>query len=213
MPPRPPMTFPDDIPAITIEGRPITEEAFPRRAYRRFAPDQGCCDIPEFCKRHEDHLDYSVDMSRVIDVGEFVICASAWSNDPDTLPISMVRYGLKGALVFVHGGTEDMCYLVTLLVRTNRNRVFTYRMSIRVSCHEFDTLPEYAPPFSATQSCSCACNFFVDLLDEYVGPFYWDANAQPLFACVPADFLTDPDPEPDPSQEPDEGGEGGGPEG
>lgn len=187
MPP-PTMIFPDDIPAITVAGTPITEECFPRRKQRRFMPDQDWDLIPEFSKRHEDHLDYSVDMHRVLDEGEYVICASAWSNDPSTMPVTSVHYAQKGALVFVHSGTELTTYMVTLLVRTNRHRVFTYRLLIQISRHAFDTLADYAPPLllNESESCGCNCNFFVDLLDEYVGPFYYDATeAGPLFACIP----------------------------
>jgi hypothetical protein len=183
----PTMTFPADIPAITVEGTPITEEAFPRRKQRRFSPDPDCSDVPDYCKKHEDHLDYSVDMHRVLEDKEHVIGASAWSNAPEELIVTYVRYGQKGALVFVSQGTENTCYLITLLVRTDRGRVFTYRMSIRVSCHEFATLQNYEAPFTPGESCNCHCNFYVDLLDEYVGPFYYDADAEPLFACVPAD--------------------------
>lgn len=185
------MTFPEDIPAITVQGTPIMEENFPRRKQRRFAPDPDCSDVPEFCKRHEDNLDFSVDMSRVLNPDEFVICAAAWCNDPDTLPVTSVRYGRKGALFFVNQGTESVCYMVTMTVRTNCHRVFTYRVLVRISCHEFDTLPEYQPPliYEEGESCGCACNFFTDLLDEYVGPFYFDADSQPLFACVPADTV------------------------
>lgn len=191
----PVMEFPEDIPAITVEGTPITEEAFPRRKQRRFAPDADCSEVPEFCKDHEEHLDYSTDMSRVLDEGEFVICASAWSNAPTELVVTRVRYAGKGVTVFVHSGTARECYLVTIHARTNRHRVFTYRIKIKVTCHEFDTLPQYEPPtiFEEGESCDCSCNFYVDLLDAYVGPFYWDANDAPLFACLPADEIPDGD--------------------
>lgn len=202
----PPMEFPPDIPAITITGTPITEEAFPRRPQRRFSPTDGCGDVAEFCKDHEENLDYSTDMSRILNDGEYVICASAWSNAPEELVVTSVRYAGKGVTVFLHGGTARECYLVTVHARTNRHRVYTYRLKITITCHEFDTLPEFQPPvvFDEGQSCDCTCNFYVDLLDEWVGPFYWDANAEPLFACIPADIVPDGD----------EGGdEGGGPEG
>lgn len=183
-----PMTFPDDIPAISVTGTPITEECFPRRRQRRFMPDAGCDYAPEFCKRHEEHLDYSVDMSRVLNPGEVIICATAWSNDPDALPVTLVHYAQKGALAYVHAGAENACYLVTMHVRTNQHRVFTYRFLIRITCHEFDAHPNYEPPAVVDDTaCGCECNFFVDLLGEYVGPFYWDAEAEPLFACFPPD--------------------------
>lgn len=183
------ITFPDDIPAITVEGQPIMEEDFPRRKLRRFAPEQDVGTAGEFSKQHEANLDYAVDMTKVLEADEFVICASGWSSGPTELAVTSVRYAQKGALVFVHGGEEGQCYLVTINVRTNYHRVFTYRLLFTIGCHAFDALPEYEPPalYEDTQSCGCACNFFTDLLGEYVGPFYWDADAQPLFACVPAE--------------------------
>lgn len=172
------MTFPDDIPAITVEGILIAESHFPRRKLRRFSPEQDVGFAGEFAKQHEANLDYSVDMSRVLEDGELVTGAAAWSNAPDELSVSGVRFAQRGALVYVHGGNEGQCYMVTVHVRTNRHRVFTYRLLFTIGCHDFDAPADYEPPniYDGIEGF-----FFVDLLDAYVGPLTYDVADAPLF--------------------------------
>lgn len=180
----------EDVSTIAVNGRAITEESFPARRQRRFNPDQQVSPIIDFSMRREDLLDFSVDMSRILERTDVVICSVAWSSDPDDLIVTKVDYAQRGVVVWLTGGTDGGYYIVTILARTMAGRVFTYRFRIRVGPYNFFSPEGYTYDKVAEDAgagdCACYCNFFTDLCGYYVGPFFFDAADEALFTnCYP----------------------------
>ena len=114
----PVMEFPEDIPAITVEGTPITEEAFPRRKQRREALGSGKVHRPDRDERPRAAAQHGVDLSGPVPVSagqqgfaEFRIAQHA-----------ATRFRLQhGEIAFCPGGGEASG-IVLALVRSGKGK-------------------------------------------------------------------------------------------
>ena len=181
------MPLPDPAPTISdsaVTGLPIAEALFPRIQARRIAMPQGAGEVPYFEKRAAEQLDYSVDLTALLESGELVLGCYAWTDVPDELVVTSVRFALKGVLAFVWGGLDATEYKLFVLAKTNFGRSIEFQAKIAVSQSASEALTDYRPPTMGTGS-DPAESYLIDLRGEYLAPTYIDAAGVPLFT-VPA---------------------------
>lgn len=124
----------------------MAEASFPRYRARRIPYDQAPQDAQPFEKRAAAHLDYSVDLSPVLESEELVNAAYAWSSDPTGLPVSWCFFADKGALFYVGGGTDGQTYIANLHVRTNFGRAFQFRIELSIEGEPEEADADFIPP-------------------------------------------------------------------
>jgi len=138
--PAPPITN------ILVFGALMPEEMFPRRQRRRINPTQPFTDVAPFGKRSMEHLDYSVDLTSVLEDDEYVLGCYAWSSAPADLVVTWVRYASKGAQAYVSGGIDGQVYQLILSVKTTDGRILQYICEIEIVRGIDEAEESYVPP-------------------------------------------------------------------
>lgn len=183
---------------VAIEGDPIQERFFPRHRVRRIPARQGSTEDECFGKRAAAHLDYSIDMTAVLESYEIIIGAYAWTSVPTQLIVSWVFFANKGVTAFVYGGIDNEVYELVIHAKTSSGRVFQYIAEIEIDRDAAESLPSYLPPILGTEDDEDWI-FLTDVLGYPITPPLTDLG---LWYCpnpLGLTAATDPNPEPDPA--------------
>lgn len=176
-----PLPVPDPtISSTAVTGTPISEALFPRRQGRRFAIPQSTPDRMSFEKRSAETLDYSADLSRIMEEGDYILAAYGWSDDAEILVVAQVRFASKGIFASVFGGIDGETYQLSLLVKTYRNIIIQIRADVRIDENASDAVASYRPPLSGSPS-DPAQAYLTDVLGVFLAPSYVDALGDTLF--------------------------------
>lgn len=177
-----PLPVPDPVISSTaVIGLPITEALFPRVQARRIPLPQESTEQGYFEKRAAELLDYSVDMTPLMDASEAVVAAYAWSSNATDLVVSSVRFAYKGALALVWGGLDGVDYTLSMLVKTTFGRIIEFKATISIVDSAAESLAGYRPPVTGTGS-DPAQSYLTDVLGQFIAPTYVDALGNPLFS-------------------------------
>lgn len=172
------------ISSTAVTATAIIDSLFPRIQERRIPLPQGSHELAYFEKRAAEQLDYSVDMTPLMDADEVILAAYAWSSVATELVVTSVRIALKGVLVFVWGGLENTEYQLNITVTTIFGRVMQFKATIAVSDSASEAIATYRPPVLGTGG-DPAQSYLVDVLGVFVAPGYIDVLGEVLFP-VPA---------------------------
>jgi hypothetical protein len=180
-----PLPAPDPtISSTAVIGLPITEELFPRVQARRIPMPQESNELGYFEKRAAEILDYSVDMTPLMDASESIVAAYAWSSNATDLVVTSVRFGYKGVLAFVWGGLDGIEYTLSIIAKTTSGRNIQFKATIAIVDSAAEALAGYRPPVTGTGA-DPAQSYLTDVLGRFLAPTYIDAIGNPLFS-VPA---------------------------
>jgi hypothetical protein len=180
-----PLPGPDPtISSSAVHGLPIDDALFPRNIERRIDVPQEPGDATVFLKRGAELLDYSADLSPMLEEDEVILACYAWSDVPADLVISDVRFGTKGALFFAFGGVDGSTYSVSMMISTSQIRTIEVRAILMISESAGDAMTTFRPPTIGTIA-DPAQSYLTDVTGAFLSPTYTDASGAPLFPVVP----------------------------
>lgn len=173
--PDPDLVFSD----FTVRGDPIADAAFPRYRARRVPPQSEPNAPFHFDKRAEDHLDYSCDLTMILDPGEALIAAYAWTTDPEVLVCTACRFADRGLMALVLGGVDGANYRLNMICETTTLRVIQISCEIGVTGDAALALAGTVDPALDIQAKPSRA-YLRDVLNAVLLPVYGDVLGDPL---------------------------------
>lgn len=148
------MPVPASAPVISddaIIGVPVPAAILPMGRGRlvRFTSGGG---MAAFEKRSETHLDYLVDLRRVLSFGETITGAAVWTSAPADLIVTDVTFSEDRVAMFIAGGVDRTTYTVSAHIRTRLGATFFVQFNIRTAGDAANTLTTYRPPVLLTEN-------------------------------------------------------------
>jgi hypothetical protein len=134
-----------------IIGVPVPAAILPAGRSRlvRFTSGGG---MAAFEKRSETHLDYVVDLRRVLSFGETITGAAVWTSAPADLIVTDVTFSEDRVAMFIAGGVDRTTYTVSAHIRTRLGATFFVQFNIRTAGDAANTLTTYRPPVLLTEN-------------------------------------------------------------
>lgn len=176
------MPLPGPSPIISstaVDGFPIADALFPRVRLRRIVMPQAPADKGYFEKRAAEHLDYSADLTPVLEKAEIIVAVYAWTSVATELLVTSVRFGTKAVMAFVFGGLNDKEYELFFLAKTSTGRIIEAQAMIAVSQSAAEARSDFSP--TDLPGGDPAQWFLTDVMGEFLAPPYVDSNGNLLF--------------------------------